>query len=91
MWVIWCCCDCSWVRAAAVVIQSRNSQGVAVKAVFTVPETVGCDARYTGAGYIGRMQETVGCARDTVAKLPRGRVGKSVESNGYITSRDADP
>jgi hypothetical protein len=53
--------------------------------VFTVPETVGCDARYTvaGAGRLhlnaceceriesvdGRIPETVGCVRDTVVKL----------------------
>ena len=76
-----------------------------MRAVFTVPETVGCDARYTGAGpgrlhlnaceriesVAGRIPETLGCARDAIAKLPRGRVGRSVGSNGYITSRDADP
>jgi hypothetical protein len=57
-----------------------------MRAVFTVLETVGCDARYTVAGpgrlhlnacgcerienIAGRIPETVGCARDTVAKLP---------------------
>jgi hypothetical protein len=78
-----------------------------MRAVFTVPVTVGCDARYIGDGpgrlhlnacgceriesIAGRKPETVGCARDTIAKLQRVRVGKSVWSNDYITSRDADP
>jgi hypothetical protein len=26
MWVMWCYCDCSWMRST-VVIQSRSSQG----------------------------------------------------------------
>ena len=39
----------------------------------------------------GRKPVTVECARDTIAKLSRGSVGKSVGNNGYITSRDADP
>ena len=76
-------------------------------AVFTGSVTVGCDARYTDTGpgrlhlnacwceriesIAGRKPKTVGCVRDTVAKLPLDRVGKSVGINGYITSRDADP
>jgi len=39
----------------------------------------------------GRKPGTVECTRDTRAKLSRGRVGKSVGSNGYITSWDANP
>jgi hypothetical protein len=78
-----------------------------MRAVFTVPVTVGCDARYKGAGpgwlhlnacgcgrresIAGRKPETIGSVRDTIAKLPRDRVGKSVGSNDNITSRDADP
>jgi hypothetical protein len=78
-----------------------------MRAVFTVLVTVGCDARYIGSGpgrlhlnacgcerienIAGRKPETVGCVRDTIAKLPRGRVGKSMGSNDYITSRDTDP
>ena len=57
-----------------------------MRAVFTVPEAVECDARYADVGpgrlhlnacgcerienIAGRIPETVGCARDTVAKLP---------------------
>ena len=59
------------------------------------PVTVDCDARYTGAGpgrlhlnacVCGRIEHrracpvTIVCARETSAKLPRGRVGKSVWS-----------
>jgi hypothetical protein len=77
-----------------------------MRAVFTVPLTVGCAARYIGAGpgrlklnacgcerreHSGRKPVTVECARDTSDKLSRDRVGKSVGSNDYITSRDADP
>jgi len=36
--------------------------------------------------YSGCKPVTVECARDTIAKLSRGRVGKSVGSNCYITS-----
>ena len=72
-----------------------------MRAVFTGPVTVVCDARYIGASpgrlhlnacecerreHPGRKPVTVECARDTIAKLSRGRVGKSVGSNGYITS-----
>ena len=74
-----------------------------MRAVFTVPVTVGCDARYIGAGpgplqlnecWCERIESipgackpvTVEYVRDTIAKLSRGRVGKSVGSNGYITS-----
>jgi hypothetical protein len=41
-----------------------------MRAVFTVPETVGCDARYTGAGpgrlhlnacVCGRIESKAGC------------------------------
>jgi hypothetical protein len=31
MWVIWCCCNCSGVRATTVVLQWRSWQGAAVK------------------------------------------------------------
>ena len=34
----------------------------------------------------GACQVSVGCNRDAVTKLLRGRVGKSVGSNGYITT-----
>ena len=69
-----------------------------MRSVFTGPVTVVCDARYTDAGpgrlYLnsygcGRIESiagacpvTVGCARETNAKLPRDRVGKSVWSKG---------
>jgi hypothetical protein len=33
----------------------------------------------------------VECARDTIAKLSRDRVGKSVGSNDYITRYDVNP
>jgi hypothetical protein len=50
MWVMWCCCDCSWMRST-VVIQSCSSQDAAeITNDNCVPMTVGCDARYTVAG-----------------------------------------
>ena len=68
---------------------------------------VGCDARYAGAGpghlhlnvcvcgrtesIAGRMSGAVVCAGEKSAKLPRGRVGKSVGSKGYIASYGRNP
>ena len=65
-----------------------------MRAVFTVPEAVEGDARYTVAGpgrlhlnacvcgrienFAGRMSGSVGCAGETSAKLPRGWVGNRV-------------
>ena len=77
-----------------------------MRAVFTVLVTVGCDARYIGRSraetaecvrvreereHPGRKPVTVECARDTIAKLSRDRVGKSVGSNDYITRYDVNP
>ena len=39
----------------------------------------------------GGKPVTVECERDTNAKLSRVRVGKTVGSNGYITSYDVNP
>jgi hypothetical protein len=69
-----------------------------MRSVFTGPVTVVCDARYTDAGpgrlhlnacvcgriesIAGRMSGDRGIRWETSAKLPRGRVGKSVWSKG---------